>query len=239
MAPPPINFRNLQLFGGALVKVRGGLFGALDRIVGINPDQNSLESPVLELGITDEPPLLVPEFNHQDLIVDDFGISPPETLWNGSIVRLWMKLAHYDPNVLDACLAESMAGSWEEIAPQNIFNGPALTAGTFAPVGTPMGGYSPLYSSGCHYITVWLIPSNPDVLPYRFPACYLTGPPLELPVGTDRSIATCNWKAIPYVIPPFDTASQKFYLSGQAPTLGIKNFELISSGAILWDRTSG
>lgn len=252
MPPPnvaPNNLRDIQQFGECLVKVRGCEGGALGAF---NSSEGNV-SPSLELGITQGPPTLRPQFSHRDVNVNSFGDgqTPIECLWNGAVFTFSTDFIHYDKNVLDAVVAESMAGSFvdsaQEVDGQQVLgdNPPAIFAGTFAPIGTPMGGYNPLYASGNHFMTVWFISAQPmtsGAFPYRFPACYLTGPPLELNIGTERSIARCNWRAIPYTIPPLtmsDTSltQGKFFQSGQSPS--ISNYSFNSNGAVLWDRTSG
>jgi len=184
-----------------------------------------------ELGLAPEQIRITPNFRHRDLYADAFGPDiPPEVVWQLSDVHLRISLVHYDHFVLDAMLAESMGGlrdTFDPVGPGS----PTLAAGILAPHGRPLGKLKPLYASGNNFFGLMLDGGQAlSGRPWRFPACYLTGPPVELPLGTQVSIPVLSVRAIPYVVP-----ANQLVGSGQATRLG----ELRSSGAPLWYRYSG
>jgi len=86
-----------------------------------------------------------------------------------------------------------------------------------------MGNGRPLLTSGNHYLSLNLSAVKPAT-PWRFPACYLADRPIEYPLGTEKSVAVLNWRAIPYG-PQFN------------PNDGSLR-EIVSSGTVLWDHTA-
>lgn len=181
-----------------LVRVKGGAH------LGTNP-----VGVLSELGLCSEAIRISPTFAHKGVNVDDFGPDvPADVMWQLAHVDVSMNLVHYDTDVLEACMDESMGGGRGT-------NGTGL-AGVMAPAGRLLGGRKAVFASGCHLISLNLVGNTP----WRFRACYMTAPPYEYPVGNERSVVKVNWRAIPYVTPT------------SAGTT-----ELRSSGAVLWDRT--
>ncbi len=168
--------------GEALISVRGGAHMGSGAI-----------GVYSELGLTTDQIRIVPRFYQRALYVDDFGPDCPVEVMAGiASVDFRLNLIHYDPNVLDIMMRESMAGGG------NVGFNP--NAGTFAPWGTPMGAGLPLFASGNHYFGV-NIASPVLQFPWRFFNCYLPEQPVEIPLGTEKSITSCNVRAIPYSSP--------------------------------------
>lgn len=167
-----------------------------------------------QLGLTIGPITIIPRFSHFDVNVDDFGPDiPVEVLYNLADCRIKFTLVHYDRAVLEACLAQSMGG--------------AATDGTMVTAGTPMGGGVAFGTAGNNYISMNLQPgSSVFGQPWNFPSCYLAETPVEIPLGTEKSLVVCNFRAIPYI--PY-TSSQN--------SQGNTTSELLSAGAILWSHT--
>jgi hypothetical protein len=144
-----------------------------------------------------------------------------------------MALIHYDAPVADTCWAEAMAGGLYVTDPFD--NGTTAQAGQLPPAGMMMGRNRPLYSSGCHYISLGIFPTLSGGEGYRFFANYLQAPPLVLPLGTEKSIMDCVWRSIPY---------RSYRVSGTDPlqgalvgtVSGTVFADMSSSGAVLWDR---
>jgi hypothetical protein len=172
-----------------------------------------------ELGLTTREITLVPRFSHKDLNADDFGPEvPPEVLVYAQEMNIRVALIHFDNDVLDRFVSESTGMGGE------------VPWGVLSPAGKPLGGYKPLYASGNHHVTVFI--ASPDFgVPWRFLACHLTQPPLEYPLGTERSVVVLNIRAIPYQVP--------LHLSGESSGLTSYSGELVSSGAVLFDHRSG
>lgn len=205
--------RDFQINGEAMVQVKGGAHTSL-----LGPDYRI--DTAQELGLSSEQIRISPIIHHHDLRTDSFGPNvPAEVLWMNAEVRISMTLVHFDRKILDTCLAESMGG----LPAAN------LVAGELAPPGMPLGGYKQLYASGCHFMSLGITSPLQD-LPYRFIACYLAQNPVEIPLGSERSLVQCNWRAIPYVVPSENEV-------GGGTPLPPRFKELICSGATLWDHT--
>ena len=170
-----------------------------------------------DLGLTAGPVRIVPKSYHQDIRADSFGPDvPAEVMAMLADSTIVMTLGHYDTELLDTILAESMGGAH----PQAQIG---RQGGILPPAGRLMGGGRAVGSSGNHFMTLRM---TADVLsyPWEFPACYLAERPMELPVGTERSLALLNWRSIPYQPLTSDSATGGFRPEA----------ELSSSGAVLW-----
>ena len=193
--------RDVIINGETMVRVRfgGHVSPSVSNIVGSSTNLS-------ELGMADAAVRIMPRFSHQDVNIDDFGPDvPAEVLFNLAEVNIQFTLVHYDIAVLARCLQESMAGGGFATGNE----------GTMAPAGQPMGaGLAPL-SSGNHFVSLNLL-SPVLAYPWRFRSAYLADRPVEIPIGSKRTLAICNWRAIPY-----------------QPLAS----EILSSGAPLFDHT--
>lgn len=175
-------------------------------------------SATSELGLSDKQITITPNFVHQDIHCDDFGPTiPPDVIWLLADVTIQMTLVHYDPAVLNLCLGCSMANA---VGANN--EGTVVSAGTI--MGAPANNYISLN-----------IASPVGQLPWKFPTAYLTGPPMELPLGSDRTIVTLRWRAIPYTPLTVTTTTEGDSPSNMVTTTTPN--ECKSSGAILWTHT--
>ncbi len=173
--------RDFQINGPCMVYVQGRT--DLSVIAGIT-----------ELGLSDSPIRVRPQFSHTNMNVNAYGHESPDYQFMLAHVELVISLVHFDRTVLDACLLEAMGG-------------PPLL-GTMAGAGTRMGNGLPLYSPGNgflgnHYVTMYLA-SPVGAKPWRFFASYMTGPPMDYPLGTERSVVSTNWKVVPYTVDPWN-----------------------------------
>lgn len=214
--------RSFHINGESLVRVKFGLHlisGAIP-FSGSAPISLASGCTVYELGLAEEAVTIVPHFRHQDVHADDFGPHiPAEVLAQLSDCTIHMKLIHYDRNVLDACMGEALGGT-----------SPNTPAGAvLGPTNQPLGAGHTLGSSGCHYVSLNIL-SPVENVPWRFPASYLPALPLEMPLGTEKTVVDLVFRAIPYVS-PYST-----YQSQGRGTIFIPQ-EIASSGARLWDHT--
>lgn len=184
--------RDFTIAGECLVSVKG------------NPT-TSIGS-ITQLGLASAPIRVRPEFRHKDLKVDAWGEAPPEIQFMLAWANISMDLIHVDMDVLDAVLRESMGG--------------ASAIGRLTRAGTRMGGGGPRFSSTYHFVGLNIY-APISGRPWRFLHSYLTGPPIEHPVGTEASIITCNWRAIPYTQDPANIVGG--VITG-------------ATDAVLWDR---
>lgn len=195
--------RDIQIAGEMLVKVKGNL--------------GSNIATLSELGLTEGPIRIIPTYYHQDLLVDDYGPNvPANVLQNLLECRIVMNLIHYDPDVLDTCLAESLGGG---------------TFGTIAfGAGQPLGDLGPRFGGTNHFISLNLVSDLDGVTNknWRFLTTYLCEQPEEYPIGTEKTVVRLNWRAIPY----FDQVGGDPDLSG--PTLN-QTTEIQSSGVVVFD----
>lgn len=172
--------RDYFISGESLVLVKGRADSAIGSLA--------------QLGLTDGPIRLTFESRYLEIQVDAWGGEiPAEIQYKLSAVQISMNLVHFDRDVLDVCLLESMGG--------------APTLGTTGRAGARMGNGLPRFAAGGvlgnHFIGL-NITSPVAAKPWRFFYTYLVGPPMEFPLGTERSIVTLNWRAIPYAVDPYN-----------------------------------
>lgn len=159
---------------------------------------------VSELGLTDGPVRIKFLTKHKEIFVDDYGPDvPAELLGMASEARISMDLVHFDFLVLAECIKAS-------------YGGPPNEDGTMTGVGWPIGcglPYSPEDPVDARFVNRYvrlsiatLVPPGRGRLPWTFYSCVLTGEPVEIPLGVERSIFRVNWRAIPYS-PPADDGS--------------------------------
>lgn len=138
---------------------------------------------IQELGLTQDPIGITLDYKHKDIKVDAWGMVPPEIQYMLGECTIDMTLVNWDEAILQECLRQSQAG-----APGD---------GTMPIAGARMGNGVPRFAPGNHFIGLNL--SSPiRGLPYRFLTAYMYGPPMYIPIGTEKSVATLRWRAIPY-----------------------------------------
>lgn len=183
----------------------------MSRVVYVNGEtmvyvKGNTASPIAnisELGLAESPIRVTLDSRYLDVQVDAWGGEIPIDVQNRlSAINVSMSLVHFDPAVLEACVEESMGAS---------------TFGVLARAGNLMGGNAPRFNPLNHYIGLNLA-SPVGLRPWRFYFAYLVGPPMDWPLGTERSVVTLNWRAVPYTQDPW-------------------NGGLGASGYVLFDRT--
>lgn len=183
--------RGFQINGESLVLVKGRADSAIGSLT--------------QLGLSDADIDVDLEFMHEDIKVDAWGEAPPELQFFLAAANITMTLVHFDPVVLDVCIAESMAGA------------PAVgsTARAGALMGNGLPRFAPGGAFGNHFIGL-NIASPVAGKPWRFYYAYLARNPVKYPLGTKRTITQLNWRAIPYTVDPW-------------------NGGLGATGAVIWD----
>lgn len=142
-----------------------------------------------ELGLSDTSINIQEDYGQQDVVVDAWGKNAAVDMQVlGGFCTVAMTLVHFDREVLRECIRLSMGGGTAE--------GMRARAGTF------MGANNARFAAGWKYISLNLS-SVVDLLPWRFYNAYLTGPPVQWPLGTERSVVSLNWRVIPYVQDPW------------------------------------
>lgn len=225
--------RGLQVPGATLLSCRGG-----EHLSGF-----ALGS-LTELGLCIEPVRISPQFNYDDVKVDGFGpYVPIDTQWQLASVQIDCKLIHFDPDTLDAIVAESMAGG-------TMPGGLALANAGFrlAPTGTLLGGRKPMYASGNHFFSLTI--ESDDIitgsgLPIRYRRCHLYQRPVVTPIGTKVQQVDLSFRALPYAN-PYRSGLYSGVNYGLNPVaaglaievdgvLFVKSRESLASGAVIWD----
>lgn len=210
--------RDYFINGTSLVRVKG-----IGSLANQDDGDNFGKAKLWELGLAQDPIVLSPKFHHKDVFIDDFGPNvPAEVLWMLAEVRITMNLVHFDISVLRKCLANSMGNANAVDA----FDG-SINEGEFAGAGIPMGGNKNRFVAGNQYISLNIRSEVVNGgLNWRFPTAYLAESPMTFPMGTERTIASLNWRAIPYGRPKITLA--------EVGATTIPD-ELVSVGTVLWD----
>jgi len=142
------------------------------------------------LGLAEGPISVTPKFNHLDIKVDAYGYVPPniQIMLGECIVSF--SLVHFDRTVLESCLGAAMGG----------------TDGVMPRAGTLMG--MDLNGNGGNFFTSLNLSSPVGQRPWRFPYSYMADNPVEYPLGAERSVVMCRFRAIPYAADPATAAGQ-------------------------------
>ncbi len=157
-----------------------------------------------QLGLATDPITANFEFRHRDMIVDAHGPELPVDVQAFlAAVNLTINFIHLDPTILDICQRESLGG--------------ASAIGTMTRAGTRLGGGVARFSANNHYVSLNLA-APVSGKPYRFYHAYLTGPAVQIPFGTEKSIFSTNWRVIPYTTDPWNNGNG-------------------AAGVVVWDNT--
>ena len=175
--------RNLFINGESMVYVRGP-----------SGDADIGGSSLTQLGLAGDPIQVQLGLRHRDVIVDAWGPEIPmdvQTFLSDVIIN--MNLVHFERDILDACLRLSMGG----VATVGLLGRAGRRLG--AAVGGP--GLAP-FTAGNSYIGL-IIDSPVAGKVWRFYSTYMTGTPVNFPLGTERSIVAVQFRAIHYTDDPW------------------------------------
>lgn len=143
-----------------------------------------------ELGLSEQPIRVSPEFRHGEITLSAWGNQiPVEVQFMLAAVNITLTLINFDRSVLDYCVQESMGG--------------AAAIGTMPRAGSRLGNGAARFAATNHFIGL-NIASPVGGKPWRFYATYLPGNPIEFPLGNERSTVTMTWRAIPYAADPWN-----------------------------------
>lgn len=147
-------------------------------------------NPLIQLGLSDGPIRVSLDFRHRDIQVDAWGNEiPPEVQFMLAAATITMTLVHFDRDVLDVCVQESFGG--------------AAAPGFLTRAGSRLGNNAARFAATNHYIGLNIL-SPVAAKPWRFYFTYLTGTPVEFPLGTEKSLVQLTWRAIPYTQDPWN-----------------------------------
>ncbi len=167
-----------------------------ESMVSVKGNVNTLMPLLTQLGLSDGPIRITPNVRHRDLNLDAYGSDvPPDTQMFLADAIVSMTLVHYDAAILSACIIESFAGAGVPLG--------VGIEGLLPRAGQRMGGGFPRFAAGNHYIGLNILSPVAGV-PYRFLYAYLTGPPVVIPLGTEKSLVQVNWRVLPYAQDPWN-----------------------------------
>lgn len=170
--------RDYQINGEAMVSVKSNPLSSIAALTQLGLSDNSISWSVT--------------FKHMDIAVDAWGGDngpPPEVQAFLIEANIQMTLVHFDRTVLEECVRLSTGGGAVE--------------GSLPRAGSRMGGGVARFAAGNNFIGLNI--SGPvSNRPLRFYFAYLTGTPIVYPIGTRRTVASMNWRAIPYTVDPWN-----------------------------------
>ena len=160
-----------------------------ESLVSFKGNSASSIGSLTQLGLSTDPIRVTLELHHKDIIVDAWGPEVPADVQQFlAAVTVNINFIHIDRTVLDYCLQESMGGT--------------TAVGTLARAGLRLGGGVSRFAVGNHYIGL-NISSPVAAKPWRFYFAYLTGTPVDVPLGTEKSVISTTWRVIPYTTDPY------------------------------------
>ncbi len=184
-------------------------------MVSVKGASGSSISSLTQLGLADNSIHIRLNPKHMDVNADAWGREGRGPAFEVQTfladADITMTLVHFDRTVIDYCLQESQGGS--------------SAPGTMARAGARLGNNAARFAATNHFIGLNL--SGPvSAKPWRFYYTYLLGDQ-DFPIGTERSIITLKWKAIPYTNDPWGGGTAQ---GGTAAGTG-------AVGALLYDNT--
>jgi hypothetical protein len=99
-----------------------------------------------------------------------------------------MTLIHFDPDVVEEIVRLSMGGG-------NL-------AGRVGRAGTLLGNGLAMFANGNNYFSL-NIASPAGQRPWRLIACYMPQPAVQWPLGTEKTVCSLSFRAIPYTSDPW------------------------------------
>lgn len=201
--------REYVIYGEVMVWAGGSFF---DEGLG-GAELNSTGGRIVELGLASDSIKITPRFVHKGIHTDDFGgVIPVDVQWMMADCLVEMTLIHYDVDVLDTCIRQTMGGVDNGISP-----------GLCGAAGTPLGAGGAVGSSRTNLVFVYLQPTpTNEQAHWRFPSCFLMDK-MEYPIGTEKSLVKLTWCAIPHV---------------ELGRTGSARGRLRSKDAVVWDHVT-
>lgn len=161
-----------------------------ESMVYVRSPSSVLIGAATQFGLADSPIRVSLDFRHLEIEVDAWGRQvPPEVQCMLASCNITMTLVHFDRAVLDECWRLSLGGT--------------DAAGTLPRAGARLGNNAAFGAVNNYYVRLG-ISSPVSNKPWVFKHCYMTGNPGEFPLGTERSVVTVNFKAIPYTRDPWN-----------------------------------
>lgn len=152
-------------------------------MVYVKGSQSCPIASLTELGLASDAIRVQLDFKHKDINMDAWGEVAAEVQFMLAGANISISLIDFDRSILDICLQQSMGGT------------PAI--GTMPITGARLGNGAARFANANHFIGLNL--SSPvGNKPWCFMYAYMTGTPIDFPLGTEKSIVQTNWRAIPY-----------------------------------------
>lgn len=142
-----------------------------------------------ELGLAIDQVQITPIFHHKDITLNNWGsMAPAEVQAHLAEILVSMTLVDIDMDVLNTCMRESLGGT--------------SVNGTLKRAGTRLGNRAARFAANNHYIGL-NIASPTGQRPWRMYFSYLTNNPVVMPLGSDKSEVSLNWRVVPYTTDPW------------------------------------
>lgn len=159
-----------------------------ETMVSVKGNVNSSIAAVQQLGLSDTQVRITLNLHHLPIHVNAFLDVPPEYQFSLGEAMITTSLVNFDRAYLDECWRLSM--------------GAPTTVGTMPRAGTRMGGGVARFAAGWNFISLNF--SSPvGGKPINFLNTFMTGPASEFPLGNERSVVVCQWKATLYQADPW------------------------------------
>ncbi len=160
-----------------------------ESMVSVKGNTNTSIALLTQLGLSDGDIKVSLQSSFDDVQVDAWGGKMPmEVQYKLTAANLTMTLVHFDRDVVNACIRESMGGTG--------------AIGQVGRAGTRLGGGAARFAVNNHFIGLNIL-SPVGNIPWRFYYAYLADSPLEFPLGTTRSVIQMQWRVIPYTQDPW------------------------------------
>jgi hypothetical protein len=138
-----------------------------------------------DLGLTDDSIIIRPNYSHMEIQVDSAGTIPGDIQIMGTTLNIDMTLVHFEAEKVDEAMRYAMGGQ------QTGYDFSMAAAGKL------LGANNFLYQMR--------VTSPVKQKPWLFRGCYLTGQPLQWPIGVKRSLVALSWKTFPFLADPYGT----------------------------------
>ena len=170
--------RDWYINGPSMVSVKGATDTSIDTLT--------------ELGLTTDQISVSPTWKQSDMEVNAWWGAPPEVQIQLAMVTITCNLINIDYAILQECIRLSQGGSSAE--------------GTLAIAGALLGNGKARFEAGNNLIGL-NISSPVEENPWRFLYCHLTSQPLQVDLGSEKSIWRTQWRCIPYDVDIYNNGS--------------------------------
>lgn len=165
-------------------------------LVSVKGSSSSAISSLTQFGLSDEQIRVTLNSSFLPIKVNAWGNVAPEVEFMNASALIRFTVVHFDRNVLNTLLTESMGGAAAG----------ATAAGTLGVAGGRLGNNAVQFAATNHYFQMCFLSPVANI-PWRFQYCYLAEQPFEFPLGAERSVVGLSVQCIPYTIDPWNNGA--------------------------------